>query len=341
MVHKLKSALALAAATAIIATGCSSSAAQGGDAAPEGGLVEAARAEGSVVWYTSIPQAIADRVGEAFRTEHGVSVEIVNLTTGLLTTRFATEMESGGSPADALTVADPTFLQDAVSEGWVRTVDEEAVPNLGEWPEDAIREDAYALVNIQPIGVSFQTSAQSADDYASWDSLLADDLAGELYLVDPANVPAWLAMYALLREELGDEYLEQLGAQDPRIVESAPPGVQGMAAGSGAATFPSLLSLTVPLAADGAAVDTAFPSPTTGVEQYAAVNSGAAHPNAATLFMSFLMTEDAQVILNEGTGSSPLGALPGTVPLPEGYVSPDLESAIAQGAEIRELLGLG
>ena len=124
-------------------------------------------------------------------------------------------------------------------------------------------------------------------------------------------------------------------------MDSAVPGAQQVAAGSGTLVYPSLLSVSTPLSSQGATVDTVFPSPTTGVEQYAAVSSQAPQPNAARLFLNYLLTEDAQTVLNKDTGSSPLGDLPGTVPLPEGYQTVDISSAVAAKDDILGQLGLG
>jgi iron(III) transport system substrate-binding protein len=87
-------------------------------------------------------------------------------------------------------------------------------------------------------------------------------------------------------------------------------------------------------------VDTFFPTPTSGVEQYAGISTGSPHPNAARLFLDYLLTEEAQTVINKNIGSSPLGDFEGTVPLPEGYTTPDVAGALEQKSEIMSLLGL-
>src|SRR4051812_14281877 len=53
------------------------------------GLAAAAKSEGSLTWYTSIPQAIATSEATAFQQKYGIPVKTVVLTSGLLTTRFS------------------------------------------------------------------------------------------------------------------------------------------------------------------------------------------------------------------------------------------------------------
>jgi iron(III) transport system substrate-binding protein len=264
----------------------------------------------------------------------------VVLTSGLLATRFSQEMSAGSSPADVVTLADPAFFADAKSKGWTAPLNDNDTPALADWPKSGVHDDSYVLVNIQPIGVSFNTDKATADQFKDWTFLKDPALRGQLYLVDPTNVPAWMANMDLLRKTYGDEFLKAIRAQKPKIVDSAVPGAQQVAAGSGILVYPSLLSVSLPLTSQGAKMDTVFPSPTTGVEQYTAISDKAPQPNAARLFVNWLLTKDAQQILNKGTGSSPLGDLPGTVPLPEGYQPADLSTATKDKGAILSDLGI-
>ena len=333
--------LVACAALVLPMSGCMSSEEPEQSASGFDAIKEAAQDEGQLTWYTSIPEAVAQNVADSFEDEFGIPVEMVVLTSGLLATRYSTEMDAGQSPADVVTLADPLFFDDAVSQGWVDKLSEDDTPSIADWPADGIHEDSYALVNIQPIGVTFDTAKAEASDFEDWSFLTDPALKDQIYLVDPTNVPAWLANMQLLDETYGPDFLPGLAAQNPKIVDSAVPGAQQVAAGSGTLVYPSLLSVSNPLSSEGATVDTVFPTPTTGVEQYAAVSSQAPEPNAARLFLNYLLTEDAQTVLNKDTGSSPLGDLPGTVPLPEGYQSVDISSAVAAKDDILAQLGLG
>lgn len=330
-------------ALALVLTGCfSQSAEQGSEsvAADPEAIADAAESEGTLTWYTSIPEAVSAAAVEGFEAKYDITVEMIVLTSGLMTTRYASEMDAGNSPADVVTVADPVFFGDAVSKDWMETLDAEDVPALADWPEDALREDAYALVNIQPIGVTIDTTKADPEDFETWEGLLDPSLKGEIYLVNPANVPNWLAHMQMMRDAYGDDFLAALAAQEPTMVDSSVPGAQQLAAGAGTVVYPSLLSVSNPLKAAGATVETVFPTPTTGVEQYAGVSTLSPHPNAARLFLNYLLTEEAQQIINRNVGSSPLGDLEGTVPLPAGYESPQVAEAVGKKAEILAALGL-
>ncbi|WP_156753640.1 ABC transporter substrate-binding protein [Actinokineospora pegani] len=336
-------ALALSAVLTASLSGCFASDTDAA-AGPESGfdaIQTAAKGEGTITWYTSIPEAVSTAAAKDFTEQHGIQVETIILTSGLLTTRYSTELSSGSSPADVVTVADPLFFADALSKQWIAEFTKGDTPALDAWPADYTKQNAYALVNIQPIGVSVDTTKVDVDKLkASWEHLLDPAFRGQMYLVNPTNVPNWLAHMNLLRSTYGDDFLKRLGEQQPKLVDSSVPGTQQVAAGAGALVYPGLFSVSKPLSDKGATLDTVFPSPTSGVEQYAAISKGAPHPNAARLFLDYLLTERAQKIINKGTGSSPLGPLEGTLPLPEGYVTPDIAAALQVKDEILGLMSL-
>jgi iron(III) transport system substrate-binding protein len=302
-------------------------------------IADAAQDEGELVWYTSLPQTTVDAVLEGFTEETGIQAESVVLSTSLLTARLASEKESNASTADVVTAADPAFFAEAQGNEWFLPLEEGDVPALGDWPSDYLSEDAYALVNIQPAGITYNTDKVSEDQVDTWEELLDPSLKGEIFYCDPEIVPTWLAMLKTLREELGEDYVAKLGEQELEFVDSLVPGAQTLAAGSGSVLIPSLASVSKPLTDEGAPLATVFPTPTTGVEQFAGVLDDAPHPNAALVFIDYLLSEDGQTILNKDVGSSPLGDLEGTLPLPEGYEPPDINGAREEQDQLLALIG--
>lgn len=327
----------VALALTLFATACGGG---GGSAGSEGGdLVEAAQNEGIVTWYVSIPDAPVQAAAAAFEEEYGIPVEVVRMGSPVLAQRYSTERDSGQSVGDLVTIPEAHVLDEYLEKGWIRELPADQVDNMADWPEEALYKDAYFLVNSQPIGVAYNTDKLSASDVESWEDLLDPKLKGEIDTADPQSFLSWTELLRLLKEEYGEEFLEGLADNDIKKVDSAIPGTQQVAAGESLATFPSLPSVVNPLQESGAPVELAYLAPTTGVEQYTAVAEGSPHPNAALLFANFLMSEKGQIALNEGFGISPLGELEGTLPEPEGYVTPDLSLALEEQDHLNELLG--
>ena len=327
----------VALALTLFATACGGG---GGSAGSEGGdLVEAAQNEGIVTWYVSIPDEPVQAAAAAFEEEYGIPVEVVRMGSPVLAQRYSTERDSGQSVGDLVTIPEAHVLDEYLEKGWIRELPADQVENMADWPEEALHKDAYFLVNSQPIGVAYNTDKLSASDVESWEDLLDPKLKGEIDTADPQSFLSWTELLRLLKEEYGEEFLEGLADNDIKKVDSAIPGTQQVAAGESLATFPSLPSVVNPLQESGAPVELAYLAPTTGVEQYTAVAEGSPHPNAALLFANFLMSEKGQIALNEGFGISPLGELEGTLPEPEGYVTPDLSLALEEQDHLNELLG--
>jgi iron(III) transport system substrate-binding protein len=327
----------VALALTLFATACGGG---GGSAGSEGGdLVEAAQNEGIVTWYVSIPDEPVQAAAAAFEEEYGIPVEVVRMGSPVLAQRYSTERDSGQSVGDLVTIPEAHVLDEYLEKGWIRELPADQVENMADWPEEALHKDAYFLVNSQPIGVAYNTDKLSASDVESWEDLLDPKLKGEIDTADPQSFLSWTELLRILKEEYGEEFLEGLADNDIKKVDSAIPGTQQVAAGESLATFPSLPSVVNPLKESGAPVELAYLAPTTGVEQYTAVAEGSPHPNAALLFANFLMSEKGQIALNEGFGISPLGELEGTLPEPEGYVTPDLSLALEEQDHLNELLG--
>lgn len=327
----------VALALTLFATACGGG---GGSAGSEGGdLVEAAQNEGIVTWYVSIPDEPVQAAAAAFEEEYGIPVEVVRMGSPVLAQRYSTERDSGQSVGDLVTIPEAHVLDEYLEKGWIRELPADQVENMADWPEEALHKDAYFLVNSQPIGVAYNTDKLSASDVESWEDLLDPKLKGEIDTADPQSFLSWTELLRILKEEYGEEFLEGLADNDIKKVDSAIPGTQQVAAGESLTTFPSLPSVVNPLQESGAPVELAYLAPTTGVEQYTAVAEGSPHPNAALLFANFLMSEKGQIALNEGFGISPLGELEGTLPEPEGYVTPDLSLALEEQDHLNELLG--
>jgi|ADGO01.1.fsa_nt_gi ABC-type Fe3+ transport system, periplasmic component len=335
-------AAAVLAVTAALAAGCLASETSETVEAESGfdAILNAAKEEGTVTWYSSLPQATTDRLVAAFTEKYGIEVNAVVLASSLLTARISSEHAAGSYEVDVLNAADPVFMKDMMGEGWFATVNADDLPSLQTWPADYFFEDAYALVNIQPQGISFNTDKVSAEEVDTWEELLDPKFKGEIFYSDPRVTKSWLVMADLLYEELGPEFLSALAEQDLQVVDSPVSASQNLAAGSGMVLFSNLRGVVDPLVEKGAPIGLVFPNPTTGVEQFTAVMQRAPHPNAARLLMDFLLSEDGQKIMNEKTGSSPRGALEGTLPLPEGYVRADFERANERQDELFSLLGL-
>jgi iron(III) transport system substrate-binding protein len=303
-------------------------------------LIDAAKEEGSVVWYSSIPEAPTEAAASAFEEKYGVTVEIVRAGSEILAQRYGTERDTGDVVGDVLTFPEDYIFSDYIEKSWLAPFDKEKMPALNQWPSDQLYENSYALVNIQPIGVAYNTDLVNGEDLKDWESILDEQYKGKIVLADPGAIVPWTELLRLLNETYGADYLTSFKEQNFQMQPSAVPGTQQVAAGESALAFPSLYSVVNPLKEQGAPIDIKFFEPTTGVQQFTAISEGSDHPNASALLVNYLLSAEGQSVLNEGVAASVLEDVAGTVPLPEGYRMPDLLKALDEQKSLLALLGL-
>lgn len=300
-------------------------------------IVAAAKEEGQLDWYSDLPEAIIASTAEGFEKKYGIKVDYIRSVSSQLGGRFAGEAEAGDPQADFLNIASQSFFKEAVGQGWFAEVDPGVVPAAAEWPEKYLYEDTYALINVQPLGIAYNTETSTVEP-KNWDDVTDPALEGRLMVGDTAVV-AYSAQYLHLMETLGEDYLSEIGRLDPIVVDSLVPGTQQMAAGEADVAIPSLKAVVQPLIDEGAPLELVIPDDTTGVNQYAAIVEEAAHPNAARLFMDYLLSREGQERLTAGIAASVLDDVPGAMELPKGFTEVAEEDVLEHQDAIDEALG--
>lgn len=302
-------------------------------AQPSEELIAAAQAEGSATLYTNIDPSIVQNLADAFNEQYGITIDVQRQGSSALAQRFMAEHQSGTTIADIYYSTDRAFHDDSVEAGIFAPLDD--VPGLAEWPEEAVH-DGFVIVGYNPYSLVWNTTLVP-EGLDSWEDLADPQWAGQVMLTDPRSGVTSNQFYKMLREEYGDEFLTALG-ENATYSQSAVPGIQQVAAGAQAMYAPGIHQVAVGLIADGAPLGEAFPEPTISSDNMASLVAAAPHPNAAKLFISFLLTTEGQQI-NNPDGFTPLEGVPNTRPMPE-VVEIDPETAQAESEEMAQLMGL-
>lgn len=301
-------------------------------------LVEAARKEGKVQLYSSAVPSSGQRIVDMFKTRYGIDAQVMRLASSPLAQRYGAEAQAGNVVADVVQISDITFFEQAASKGWLAQVD--GLPSLAQWPKDAWN-GRYAKAQIAPVAILYNTNVVSAADAPKgWQDVLKPVFKGQILLVDPRSAPITMNWAYLMSKTYGDDFLKQLAALQPRLVASAVPGAQQLAAGAAGLLVPALRSDAQELKRQSAPVRDFYPSPTIGNESYIGVSTRAPHPNAAKLLLDFILSPDGQSVFVQDGNASVLPNLPGADPLPSGYTNPDLKSSLADSAHLLDLLNI-
>ena len=169
---------------------------------------------GIVTWYTSIPQRHAESLVNAFQTETGIDVEIVRDSTFTISRRLVSEISSGATAADVLTIADPGIFIELKNEGHLMNYDS---PHYAKYAEE-YKDPGYWVV-FAAFGICMAYNEGRVDNPPQqWTDLLDDRWMGRIGLEDISTAGSQYGQYYLLREALGRGFWEELlSTQEPRI----------------------------------------------------------------------------------------------------------------------------
>jgi iron(III) transport system substrate-binding protein len=330
-----------AASAAAKPSGAASPAASSASVAPvPQSLIDAAKKEGPITYYSSTIPSSSERIAAAFKDHYGIEVQYTRLASTQLAQRYSAEADAGNVVADVVQISDPLFFQQAVSKNWLAKVADADLPSLATYPKDSWN-GMYAKAHTGPLTLSWNTSVVKPEDTPKgWEDVLKPVFKGQILLVDLRNAPILWSWGLLVMQTYGEDYLRKLGEQQPRLVASSVPGSQELAAGAAALLVPGTHSDTLELKKSNAPVNDIYPSPTVGNESYVGVSAKAPHPNGGKLLLNYIISPEGQSIYVKDGYASVVPNLPGAEPLPAGYQGPKPQEALAASQKMLDLLGI-
>jgi iron(III) transport system substrate-binding protein len=174
-----------------------------------------------------------------------------------------------------------------------------------------------ALLQVLPFMFAYNTDLVT-DPPTDWPDLLAPDFANQIMVSNPAVSIAFIGFWERITQEYGEDFVQDLIAQGIRLVEGGAPGTAAVGAGEAAIHIPSTGGLIA--GAAGAPVAGTVPPVTTGVEMFVGLTAQAQNPNAAKLFIDFVMSEEGNNVL--GYAEFDAGVFPSNNDYIPGYQSP-------------------
>lgn len=305
-------------------------------------LIKAAKAEGEVLAYWAPTENVAKRSGDAFTAKYGIKTSFIRFPGDGGLQRFGSEAEANTFAADLLLNSGTgsfRFAEEAIKKGWMDPVGSAGLPVIasGEFPAKFNR-GATALLQLAPWQMTFNTDKiKPADFPKDWPDLLNPKWKGQILFANPRCCSVFQEFWKAMLDKYGEKFLSDLAAQTGRQYPSGVPAVQGLAAGEGAITLPTIVPQVQAVKSKGAPVDSIMPAYTTGIELHVLLTarSKAKHPNAARLYANFLMSREGNAVLNSDPGGF---TMYDTAQLPAQYVAADIEAS-KQNDRMAKLLG--
>lgn len=274
-------------------------------------IIELAQAEGQLTVYGSPSQTALEAATNAFAEKYGITVSTVRIVSGELVARFGAEKQANAPTADAIVQNLSTFYKQAIEEELVTPLADLNIPGYPwDMPEEFLRpDDGTSVVMLQIRGITYNTELVAAEDVPStWEEMSDPKWAGRIGIADPGSAPVYIGHWWTIAENIGEgeDYLAAIGAMNPSVYASGAPATAAVGAGEIAIMPVNIGSLTFAAQREGAPVDFIIPAGTPADEQALQVNSTAANPYAAQLFVHFMMTEGSQIMAAAGNEFSPL-----------------------------------
>lgn len=320
------------AAAAAALTGCGASGGGGENAPAEGEAFEIdgqtiataeqmdqARAEDGMVLYTGSGETGERQLLETFIEQSGLKADLVRLVPNKLTERVLSEHATGQLGADIIRIDGWDLIQQLQDAG---VFVPHTVPEGYDLPETAVHDEgSYFTSYSRPYVLAYNNQVLE-DELTSWADLTAAGLGpGEIGVtqVNVAGSTHLLARYHF--DALGEEWLADLAATEPRIFDSASPLADSLARGEIKA---GAVPLTVGQVAynDGAPITLVAPEDGFPVNDYViGLADGGASPVTAQIFMNWTLSKAGQAAATE-IGDYPIQAEVGAPTIGDGKMPP-------------------
>jgi iron(III) transport system substrate-binding protein len=262
-------------------------------------LIEAARKEGKVSFYSALELNVAERLGKAFEAKYpGIAVRVERSGAERIYQRIAQEQSSHIQAVDVVNSTDPAHFLDWKRNDWLAPY----VPGdvAKHFPADQADPDGlYATSCAWLEVIGYNTALVKREDApSSYADLLDPKWQGKIVKGHPGYSGAVLTATFILKRDLGWPYLEKLAQQKIMQVQSAADPPKKIVLGERAIMADGNDYNLVLLKDQGKPVEAVFPaegSPLIIVPS--GVFRSAPNPNAARLLQSFLLSAEVQQLL--------------------------------------------
>jgi iron(III) transport system substrate-binding protein len=293
-----RAALALLGASALVRPAFA--APEVGKITPE--LIEAAKKEGKVSWYTSVELGLAEKVGKAFEEKFGIPVQVERSGAERVFQRIAQEQSSNIHACDTVNSSDAAHFIIWKKQGVLAAyVPEDVAQHYPEQFKDPDGMFATWRVMLSPI--SYNTKLVKPEEAPkSFADLLDPKWKGKLVKAHPGYSGTIATTTFETARDLGWGFFEKLAQQRVMQVQSATEPPKKVAQGERAIGVDGGDYVVQMLKDTGAPLEMVYPTEGTPlITGPTGMMKDAPHPNAAKLLMNwFFGVECQQMVIDVG-----------------------------------------
>jgi iron(III) transport system substrate-binding protein len=262
-------------------------------------LIEAAKKEGKVSFYTAMDLQFAERLGKTFEAKYpGIAVRVERSGAERVFQRIDQEYSSKIYTVDVVNTADQAHCIIWKRNGWLAPyLPEEVAKHYDKRYYDPEGLHLTTRILISPFGYNTNL-VKPQDAPKSFKDLLDPKWKGKLVKAHPAYSGTIMNSTFQTARDLGWDYLVKLAAQNVMQVQSATDTPKRIALGERAVMVDGAGYLVIRNKEDGQPVDVIYPEEGTPLATSpSAVFKAAPNPNAARLFQNWMHSREAQQVL--------------------------------------------
>jgi iron(III) transport system substrate-binding protein len=267
-------------------------------------LIEAAKKEGKVVWYTSIDLAAAQRIAKAFEAKYpGVPVRMERSGAERVFQRIGQEYSSRVFAVDVVNTSDAAHMIAWKANGWLAPyVPEDVAKHFPIEHKDPDGLFASARVTLCPI--AYNTNLVKPEEAPkSYADLLDPKWAGKIVKAHPGYSGTILNATFQIARDIGWPFFEKLAQQRIMQVQSATDPPKKLALGERAVMADGGEYVAIALKEKGDPLELVYPAEGTPlIVGPNAIFKNAPNPSAARLLQSYMFSAEGQQVMIDTAG---------------------------------------
>ena len=278
----------------------------------EKALYEAAKKEGTVVWYESAPIEPMKAIALEFEKKFpGIKVEVLRIAAVQQYQRFMEETQAKQHNADVLALSDQPSVATLVTD---KHVADWKVPTHDRFPEvNHIGSFAYANTNTD-IAIVYNTNKVKPEEVEllkTWKGIVDPRFKSRFAVTTMKCATCYAPIHMFLdpkfKDEYGDKFIKQIAAQSPASYPDIIVALDRVVAGEQDFTYWTWEAAALAKSQLGAPIRWVFPKPTPSFpSSFQFISAYAPHPNAARLFQNWVMSEEGTLVFERVYGSGPI-----------------------------------
>jgi iron(III) transport system substrate-binding protein len=267
-------------------------------------LIEAAKKEGKVVWYTSIDLPASQRIAKAFEAKFpGIPVRVERTGAERLFQRIGQEYSSRIFAADVVNTSDAAHVIVWKRNDWLAPyVPEDVAKHFPAEHKDP--DGTFASVRVTLCPIAYNTNLVKKEEAPkSYADLLDPKWAGKIVKAHPSYSGTILTATYQISRDIGWSYFEKLAQQRIMQVQSATDPPKKLALGERAIMADGGEYVALQLKENGDPIEIVYPTEGTPVIVGPnAIFKNAPNPSAARLLQSYMFSVEGQQVMIESAG---------------------------------------